>query len=195
MRLNEFEKDARRNVAERHRVQEQQLDEIIPAIGAAAGALARGAAAVGGGIARKAAGALAKGAAKAAGRSIAGAAKSTARGANKVSKSLANRTTSNDDPPETNDPNATVGTQTSTQTTQGTQGTQGTSSTKKSTDQSDPIKKGKSVKLPAGKAGLPKRFKVTRVQGDDVELENPLPKPGEPKRFVYNKDDIASNLK
>ena len=183
MRFNEFDQDARRNVSAKHDIEEQQLDEIMPAIGAVAGGLARGAAAVG------------RGAAKAVGKSIASAAKGAARGANKVSKSLATRTISRDEPPETNDPNATVGQQSSS-STQGTQGTQNSDDSRSSsTDQSSSIKQGKSVKLPAGKSGLSKQFKVTRVQGDDVELQNPQPKPGEPKKFVYNKSDIENNLK
>ena len=193
MRFDEFHNDARKQLAERRDLTEEQLDEILPAIGAVAGMAARaaGTAAVKGGAALargavKGATALGRAGAKAAGKAAAGAVKGVAKGATRAAgsavrgaaKSIAGR--GNDDP------NATVGTQD--EVPMGTQGTQGTQS------KPSQIKPGKKLKLPSktasGKPGPEKAFKITKVQGDDVEIENPMPKPGEPKKFTYNKQDL-----
>lgn len=58
------------------------------------------------------------------------------------------------------------------------------------------LRPGAKLKLPtAGPTGL-QDFKVTRVQGDNVEIENPNAKnnPNEPAKLVYKKSDIKQNL-
>lgn len=72
MRLNEFEKQAQENVL-RKTIDEEQLDEVLPAIGAVAKAA--------GGALAKGAGALAKGVAKGVGTAAKGAVKSVASAA------------------------------------------------------------------------------------------------------------------
>ena len=64
MKLEEFEKDAVESFIAKHDLTEQQIDEVLPAIGAIGGALAKGAGALAKG-AVKGVGAVAKGAAKA----------------------------------------------------------------------------------------------------------------------------------
>ena len=73
MKLEEFEKDAVESFITKHDLNEQQIDEILPAIGA----IAKGA----GTLAAKGAGALAKGVAKGVGAVAKGAVKSVASAA------------------------------------------------------------------------------------------------------------------
>ena len=204
MRFNEFEKDARKQVAESYNMSEEQLDEILPAIGAVGAGLARvaGTAAVRGGAALargavKGAGALARGAAKGAGAAARGAAKvggAAARGAGRaanvagraVNRAAQQAARSASQP---NSPNATVG-------TQSTGGAQLDPAVAKELDKR--MKPGKMLDLPsktaAGKPGPTKKFKVTRNARGEVELQNPAQKPGEPKKFVYNKNELAGIL-
>ena len=57
------------------------------------------------------------------------------------------------------------------------------------------ITPGKQVALPTTTTGGPAKFKVTRQQGDEVEIENPdAGQPGQPRKFVYKKDDIKKNI-
>jgi len=78
MKFNEFEKSAKRNVAERRDMTEEQLDEIIPAIAG----IARGAATLG----AKAAGGIAKAGAKVGAAAV--------KGAQGVGKGLAKKVAS-----------------------------------------------------------------------------------------------------
>ena len=197
MRFNEFEKDARKQVAESYNMSEEQLDEILPAIGAVGAGLARvaGTAAVRGGAALargavKGAGALARGAAKVGGAAARGAgraARGAGRAVNKAAANAARNSTSNTG--TTNGPNATVG-------TQSTGGAQLDPAVAKELDKR--MKPGKMLDLPsktaAGKPGPTKKFKVTRNARGEVELQNPAQKPGEPKKFVYNKNELAGIL-
>jgi hypothetical protein len=32
------------------------------------------------------------------------------------------------------------------------------------------------------------------MQGDEVEIENPAPAPGEPRKTIYKKDDIKKSM-
>ena len=191
MRFDEFEKDARKQLAERREISEEQLDEILPAIGAIGAGLARvaGTAAVRGGAALargvgRAAGAAARGVGRAAGaaargvgRAAAGAARGTAKGVGRAAARAVGG----------NNPNATVGSQ----GTQGTTGTQQSQPTKK-------IRPGQTIDLPSqnagGRSGPTKKFKVTRTARGEVELQNPQPKPGEPKKFTYNQDELQGVL-
>lgn len=186
MRFNEFDKDARKQLAEKHNMSEEQLDEILPAIGAIGAGIAR--AGVGAAKAAvKGGAALARGAAKAAGAAARGAGRAVARGAQNAARQ------SMIDPgpatKATNGPNSTVGTQSSS-------GPALDADTQKQLDKK--LKPGKTIDLPAagagGKPGPTKKFKVTRNAKGEVELQNPLQKPGEPKKFVYNKDELAGIL-
>ena len=178
MKFDEFNKDARKQLAYKRNMTEDQLDEILPAIAA----IARGGAA------------LAKGAAKvggAAARGVAKTAKAAGRAVNKAAANSARNAMIDPGPATKNDPNATVGGQEEQPMgATGSQGTQGTTGTKPTGTQPDPIKAGKKIKMPAGKTNKPTNFKITKVQGDDVEIENPMPKPGEPKKFTYKKQDL-----
>ena len=78
MKFDEFKNEALENVIKNHNLSEQQIDEVLPAIGMAARAI--------GGMAAKAAGGLAKGAAKAgasAAKKVGAAAVDGAQGAGK----------------------------------------------------------------------------------------------------------------
>ena len=78
MKFDEFKNEALENVIKNHNLSEQQIDEVLPAIGRAAKAI--------GGMAAKAAGGLAKGAAKAgasAAKKVGAAAVDGAQGAGK----------------------------------------------------------------------------------------------------------------
>lgn len=56
------------------------------------------------------------------------------------------------------------------------------------------IKPGSSINLPTDGTGGPEEFKVSGIQGDEVEIENPTPAPGEPRRVMYKKDDIKQSM-
>ena len=187
MKFNEFEKDARKQLAEKNNLSQDQLDEILPAIAA----IARGAGAAAGAagrVAAKGGAALARGAGKLAARGAKSAIKTAGKAA---AKSIGGR----DPEQQPNDPNATVGGQEEQPMgATSSQGTQGTTGTKPTGTQTDPIKAGKKLQMPAGKTKKPTNFKITKVQGDDVEIENPQPKPGEPKKFTYKKQDLEGVL-
>jgi hypothetical protein len=57
------------------------------------------------------------------------------------------------------------------------------------------LKPGQKVQMPAGPAGMPTDFKITKAMGNEVEIENPNPKPGEPNKFVFNKDELDNMMK
>ncbi len=83
MKFNEFEKSAKRNVAERRDMTEEQLDEIIPAIAG----IARGAATLG----AKAAGGIAKAGAKVGAAAAKKVGAAAVKGAQGVGKGLAKK--------------------------------------------------------------------------------------------------------
>lgn len=56
------------------------------------------------------------------------------------------------------------------------------------------IKPGANVKLPTDGTGGPEEFKIAGMQGDEVEIENPNPAPGEPRKIVHKKDDIKQSM-
>lgn len=56
------------------------------------------------------------------------------------------------------------------------------------------LKPGAEVNLATDGAGGPQGFKVSNVQGDNVEIENPNPGPGEPDRVVYKKTDLKKSM-
>jgi len=199
MRFNEFENDARKQLAENKNLTEEQLDEILPAIGAIGAGVARvaGTAAMRGGAALakgvgkaavKGAGALAKGAVKTVGKAAGGAARGIGRAAAGAARGVGKAAAASIAGP-TNSPNATVG-------SQSTGGAQMDPAVSKELDKS--LKPGKMIDLPSksagGKAGPATKFKVTKNARGEVELQNPKQMPGEPKKFVYNKDELAGIL-
>ena len=168
MRLKEFEEAALRSHYSKKGLTEEQIDEVLPALGAVArvagGALARGAAAAGRGIAS---------AATAAGKAVAKGAttRGLARGVRKVAQTVGGADTDRD---QSND-------------------TPQDQELDRQIDQQ--VRPGKKIKIPAGQAKRPTNFKVVKSTDKDVEIENPMPKPGEPKKFVYKKDDLKQALK
>lgn len=174
MRFNEFD----RPTSKKFRRKDQAVDEVIPFIAGAAragmagakalGSVARGAAAVSRGVGKGVA---------AVGRGVGSAA--TRVGATQARKAGAKALGSVAKGPA-NDPNATVG-------TQGTQVSQ--------TPASAMLKPGQKVQMPAGPNNMPTDFKITRAMGNEVEIENPNPKPGEPNKFVFNKDELDKMMK
>jgi hypothetical protein len=56
------------------------------------------------------------------------------------------------------------------------------------------VKPGSEINMATPGPGGPQAFKVTSMQGDNVEIENPKPAPGEPKKVVYNKNDIKKSM-
>lgn len=56
------------------------------------------------------------------------------------------------------------------------------------------IKPGAKLPLATKATGGPENFKVTRVQGDEVEIENPKPQGSEPSKVVYKRDDLKKSL-
>lgn len=56
------------------------------------------------------------------------------------------------------------------------------------------IRPGANVKLPTAGTGGPEEFKVAGVRGDEIEIENPNPAPGEPRKIVHKKDDIKKSM-
>lgn len=184
--------------------QDDQIDEILPALGAIAGAAARGIASA---AVRKGAKTLAKGAARKAASTLGKSALAKAgaqMGMRQAGKALARSAVSKGevdvDPQDKNsDPNATIGTQDTQPTNVQTKTSQGSKGTEPTQSPSAPrIKSGQNLKLPSqtstGKPGPEKNFRVNKItkgrEGDEVEIINPLPKPGEPKKFVFKKDDL-----
>lgn len=56
------------------------------------------------------------------------------------------------------------------------------------------IKPGVKLPLATKATGGPEQFKVTRVQGDEVEIENPKPQANEPQKVVYKRDDLKKSM-
>jgi hypothetical protein len=173
--------------------EEEQLDEILPLIPAIAGGVAR--AAVGG--VGKLAGKAALGVGKLAAKGAYKAAKGVAKGVGNMAKGAYNAVAGDDDEAPTNDPNAKVGTQPATAKPAPTSGKAPTNPGAASAAQGaktmggDPaLKVGKAIKLPTNTPGGKKNFKVTRTQGDEVEIEDPQAKPGEPKKMTYKSADL-----
>lgn len=164
-----------------HELTEEQLDEVLPVIGAVAGGIARGAAAVGG-AALRGVGAAARGlagAARVAGSTVGNAARQTGnavRTANNARKAV------------------TQNTQQNTQNTQGTQGTIGSQGSEPTQQAS--LERGQEVAVPQPDPKDPKKsvmtkMKVKNVGGRDVELEPKKKQPGVPSSIKYAKKDLA----
>ena len=182
--------------------EEQQLDEILPLIPAIAGGVAR--AAIGG--AGRLAGKAALGLGKAAVKGVAKGVGAVARGAGKAvgtgAKTAYNAVAGDDDEPETNNPNATVGTQpadaqpepqAAAPTDTGAEPTRGVGKAAKVPVDTD-LRTGSTVDLPTKTPGGKKKYRVTRANGDDIEIEDPTAKPGEPSKMVYKKQDLQKAM-
>lgn len=165
--------------------EEERMDEILPLIPAIAGGVARAAVGGVGGLVGKAAGAVARGAARAVGNTV-----------GTVAKSAYSAVTGDKDEEEPKaDPNAKVGTQpatpkdkpqTSAPDTKGAAKTKGAPTMGANPD----LKQGKKVTLPTNTPGGKKSYKVTKTTGDEVEIEDPTAKPGEPSKMTYKKQDL-----
>jgi len=154
--------------------EEEKLDEVLPLIvGAArvgAAALGRGAAVAGRG-AVKGATALGRGVVN-----TVGATKAVAGAAQKLGSKIGQ----NMGEPQANDPNAKVDPAQQL-------------AANRAKDQL--IRPGANLRLPTAGTGGPQDFKVSKVQGDEVEIENPnATMPGEPKKVVYKKDAIKQSI-
>ena len=178
MRLHEFRTD------------EEQLDEIFPLIPAIAGGVARAAIGGAGRLAGKAAIGVGKAAVKGVGK--------LAKGAANTAKAAANAVAGDDDEQQAPaNPNAKVGTQPATQKPNpmgAAEPTKGAAPVAAKTvpvaGTSADIRTGATVDLPTKSPGGTKAFKVTKAQGDDIEIEDPQAKPGEPAKMVYKKQDL-----
>jgi hypothetical protein len=128
------------------------------------------------GLAARAAGGVAKGAAKTA-KAAGG---MLAKGINKAANAMPNSTK-----PE---PMGAPDTPTATQTKDPT--------TNRALDRAKDqvIRPGSKIQLPTDGTGGPGEFKITNMQGDNVEIENPRPAPGEPKKVVFKRDDIKKSM-
>lgn len=171
MKINEITEPALRNHYRKRRVPEEQIDEILPAL---AGVAARGAAAAGGAAVRGIAKGVA-GAAKGVARGVAGAARGAARtAAGGVAANAAKNATGATDDQQDMSPEE----------------------KRKAKELERNIRPGGTLKLPTqNNTKKPTDFKIRRTVGQDVEIENPRPQPGEPKSFVFNKDDLKNQLK
>jgi hypothetical protein len=56
------------------------------------------------------------------------------------------------------------------------------------------IRPGSQIDLATPGPGGTEKFKVRNMQGDNVEIENPNPAPGEPKTVTYKKDDVKRSM-
>lgn len=58
------------------------------------------------------------------------------------------------------------------------------------------LQPGRNIILPTKGPGGPEKFKVTKVQGDEVEIENPEgnKSPDQPNKLVYKKNDIKQSI-
>jgi hypothetical protein len=183
MRLHEFRTD------------EEQLDEILPLIPAIAGGVARAAVGGVGRLAGKAAMGVGKAAAKGVGKLAKGAVKGVANTAKAAVDAVAGDDDDEQQAPA--NPNAKVGTQPATQKPKpmgAAEPTKGAAPVAAKTvpvaGTSAEIRTGATVDLPTKSPGGTKAFKVTKAQGDDVEIEDPQAKPGEPAKMVYKKQDL-----
>jgi len=211
MRINDFDTkhDEFKKVILNHDLTEQQLDEILPLVGIAAGALARGAAMAGGaalrGVGRAAAsgvGALARGASNAAA--------GVARGASKLSSKLgqAGQTIGKQavrkgqqsvgNALKQKFKQAVAGSGSGGGGSQGTQGTQGT--TQQQQQANTPMDPNASVEVSVGSEfELPDPTNprktiphvVKKVGTQDIELEPKQKKPGIPTNVKFAKKDIT----
>jgi hypothetical protein len=151
--------------------EEEKLDEVLPLITGAA-ALAGGAMKLAGGVA-SGAGAVAKGVGKGIGAAARGVGQGVGNVASKVGQQKDQNKIGEPDTTDEKDPAKRA-------------------AIDRIKDQS--IKPGAELDLPTVGPGGTEKFKVSRVTGDDVEIENPNPAPGEPNKTVYKKQDLKKSI-
>jgi len=166
MRFNDFqlkEDEVRSKLKERYpHLTEEQLDEILPALGAVAGRIGAGVAkmgakAVGAGV--KAAGRVGAKMGQAAAKGAANMAKGAMKGVKGAASNVANKAM-------TKVADKAVG---------------------KMAQQV--LKKGATLPMP-DQQGKEQEFEIDTVQGQEITLKNPKPKPGEPIKTIHNKKDL-----
>ena len=180
MRFNEFDltEDQQRDMLRRKypHLTEEQLDEILPAIAAG---VARAGMAIGGAALRGGA-ALARGAAKGGAALARGAAKggaALARGTGRVGAKMGQ--------------SVAQGTKASTRKAGQKAGQKAMSAAQKQL-----LKRGEKLVMPTDTPGSkPAEFEIDSVKGDEVVINNPKPKPGEPLKTVYKKKDLDPIIK
>lgn len=165
MRFNEFDltEDQQRDMLRRRypQLSEEQLDEILPAIGAAAGVAARGAAAVGR-VGAKMGAKVAKAGAKMAGNVAKQVGAKAVQGAKGAGQKMAQK----------------VGQKAMNMA------------------QKQLLKRGAKIAMPTqGPGNQEQEFEIDSVKGDEVVINNPKPKPGEPLKTVYKKKDLEPIIK
>jgi len=177
-----------------HELTEEQLDEILPVVGAVAGGIARGAMAVGGLAAR---GAMAVGGLAARGnaaRNVGGTVnQATSQIGNKIKTSAQNRIKNYAQNKIQNFGQNT----TNNMTGQQSQGSKGTIGTDQSQNQQATLQRGQEVAIPQVDPKNPNKVKMTpmkvkNVTGREVELTAKTPKkPGQPNNIKFDKKDLA----
>lgn len=160
MRITEFEDKALLRAIENEKINHDQLDEIMPALGMAAGTIGRIGAKMGAQAAKMGAQAgtqLAKTGAKVAqnvgAKAVAGAKGMGKKMAMKVGQQAMNMM------------------------------------------QKQLLKKGAKIPMPVAQGNKTQDFEIDAVQGDEVTIKNPKPKPGEPTKTVHNKKDLEPIIK
>jgi len=186
-----------------HELTEEQLDEILPVVGAVAGGIARGAMAVGGAAARGAAaavrgvgsavGAAARGigqAASAVGRGVGNVARNTGRTIKQNAKDQINKKVKSFAQDTANKLSNQDGGST------GSQGTTGTIGSNNSQSPQAQLQRGSELSVPIADPKNPKKtvmtpMKIKNVTGQDIELEPKSKKAGVPGSVKFNKKDLA----
>lgn len=182
-----------------HNLTEEQLDEILPALGAIGMGLARGAMAAGSAVARGA-GALARGvgsAASALGRTAGKVRSTVGRTATNTAKNTVKRSMAQGSDSFRSYKKDTANRLANQGKTQGTRGTQGTIGSQNSTTPQADLKRGQTVELPQPdpknpNKTVPTKMKVKSVSGRDVELQPQRKKQGQPSSVKFAKKDLQS---
>lgn len=162
MRFNEFDltEDQKKEMLRTKypHLSEEQLDEILPAIGA----IAAKSAAAAGRVGAKMGTAAAKGAAKVAGNVAKQVGAKAVQGAKGAGQKMAQK----------------VGQQAMNMA------------------QKQLLKRGAKLSMPTqGPGNQEQEFEIDAVKGDEVVINNPKPKPGEPLKTVYKKKDLEPIIK
>jgi len=193
MRIDELDSNHKKfkQVILDHDLTEEQLDEILPVVGAVAGGIARGAMAVGG-LAARGASALARGVG-AVGRGIGNVARNVGGTVNQatsqIKTSAQNRIK--------NIAQNKIQNFGQNMTGQQSQGSQGTIGTDQSQNQQATLQRGQDVAIPQVDPKNPNKVKMTpmkvkNVTGREVELTAKTPKkPGQPTNIKFDKKDLA----
>ena len=198
MRIDEIDSKHKefKKVILNHDLTEEQLDEIVPVIGAVAGGVARAGMAAGQ-VAARGVGALARGVGAVA-RGVGQAASAVGRGIGRAGRNVSQqvKTQTKDQAKQkikdfftqANQDGSSSNQQTGTQGTIGTQGTQGTG-------QQAQLQRGQELDLPQTdpknpNRTVPTKMKVKNVTGREVELQPSKKQPGQPNVIKYDKKDL-----